>query len=137
MKSGFGPIPDFAALNPGYELSQVLAQEFERVLPGELRARLVVAAALIAMKAVLRFRKNEDLAILPALLLDRLHVAHRNGRILFAEMQERGYLRLFIGKTRDNLAKKYLPRFGFLPPLDWGTLYCTLALFAQGRKGRL
>jgi hypothetical protein len=50
---------------------QVLLQERRRTLPGELGRRLVVAAALVAIEAVLRVGIDVDFAIAATLLLDR------------------------------------------------------------------
>src|SRR6476646_7902572 len=73
---------------------QMLLQEGERALPGELCRRFVIAAALVTEEAVLRVRIDEDLAIAAAFLFDHLDVAHRDRGVLFAEMQLRRHLRL-------------------------------------------
>src|SRR5215218_9241173 len=56
--------------------------------PGHARAGLVVASALVAVKAVSRVLVDVDVAI-RALLLDRLDVGERDALVLVAEMQLR------------------------------------------------
>src|SRR5262245_17731114 len=81
----------------GALLLQVLLEEIHRALPGGLGARFMEAPALIAMEPVLRAGIDVDLGAAAALLLDRVHVARRNRRILVAEMHLRGHFRLLVG----------------------------------------
>src|SRR5580698_1008400 len=83
---------------------QMLLQERCRALPSEFGGRLVVAAALVAMKTVLRVGIHVDLAIAAALLLDDFDVAHRDRRIFLAEMQLRRHVRLLVGVLGDLAA---------------------------------
>src|SRR5262245_42367152 len=78
-------------------LLQMLLEEVHGALPGGLGARLVEAAALVAMEAVTGDRVDEDLAVAAALLLDHVHVGHRDGLVGLAEMHHHGHLRLLVG----------------------------------------
>src|SRR5262245_34718279 len=72
-------------------------------LPRDLRARLVVAATLVAMEAVAGILVHVDVAV-GALLLDGLHVAHRDALILVAEMELRRDPRLLVREGDDATA---------------------------------
>src|SRR6185437_10078414 len=82
----------------------MLLQKSERPLPGGFCRRLVVAAALVAKKAVPCARIHKDLAIAAALLFDQLDVGHRDRSVLFAEMQLRRHLRLLVDILGDLAA---------------------------------
>ncbi len=82
----------------------MLLEEVHGALPGELGARVVEAAALVTVEAVLRFGIDEDLAVAAALLLDDLDVGHRDRGILFAEMHQQRHLRLLVHILRDLAA---------------------------------
>src|SRR5262249_26568285 len=82
----------------------MLGQKRYCPLPGELGGLGVVAGALVAMKAVLRFGLDVDSAIAPAFLFDHFDVAHRDRGILLAEMHLRRYFRFFIRVFGDLAA---------------------------------
>src|SRR3954454_12456364 len=67
---------------------QMLREKPEAARPGDIGAGLVVARALVTVKAVLRAGINIDLDLRP-LGLDGPDIGLRNARILFAEMQLR------------------------------------------------
>src|SRR4051794_20602973 len=90
-------------MTPLASLLQMLGKELEAARPGEVGAGLVVAGALVAVKAVLRAGIDVDLDIGP-LALDDLDVGQRNAGVLFAEMQLRPHLRLVIGEADDGAA---------------------------------
>src|SRR5262249_24986371 len=72
-------------------------------LPRDLRARLVIAATLVAMEAVAGILVHMNVAV-GALLLDGLHVAHRDALILVAEMELRRDPRLLVREGDDAAA---------------------------------
>ena len=77
-------------------------QERHRALPGELGARLVEAAALVAMEAVAGDLIDVDLAVAAALLLDRLDVAHRDRLSVSPKCICAGHLRLLVRVLGDR-----------------------------------
>src|SRR4051812_38734804 len=81
----------------------MLREEREAALPCDVRAGLVVAGALIAIKAVFGPVIDEDLHVRP-LGADGLDVRQRNAVILFTEMQLRRYGRLVVGKAHHGAA---------------------------------
>src|SRR5262249_40309430 len=81
----------------------VLLEPGERALPRHLRARLVKAAALVAVEAVAGVLVDVDVAV-EALLLDDLDVAQRNALVLVAEMHLRRAARLLVREGDDPAA---------------------------------
>src|SRR5262249_60192502 len=81
----------------------VLLEPGERALPRHLRARLVKAAALVAVEAVAGVLVDVDVAI-GALLLDDLDVAQRNALVLVAEMHLRRAAWLLVREGDDAAA---------------------------------
>ena len=82
---------------------QMLREKRQAARPGDVGAGLVVACALVAVKAVLRAGIDVDFDLGP-LGLDGLDIGQRNARILFAEMQLRRHLRFVVGKADDGAA---------------------------------
>src|SRR4051812_35390911 len=81
----------------------MLCKKPEAARPGGVGAGLVVAGALVAVKAVLRAGINENLDLRP-LGLDGLDVGQGNAGILFAKVQLRRHLWLVVGKANDDAA---------------------------------
>src|SRR5205085_7085081 len=80
---------------------QMLFEKRQAARPGDVGAGLVVAGALVAVKAMLRAGIDVDFDIRP-LGLDGFDIGQRNARILFAEMQLRRHSRLVVGETNDG-----------------------------------
>src|SRR6185503_19755105 len=85
-------------------LLHMLDEEVLGALPGEIAARLVEAAALVAMEAVATAWIDVDLAVAGTLLLDGLDVGHRDAGILLAEVQLHRALRLLVSEGDDAAA---------------------------------
>src|SRR3954464_13041266 len=82
---------------------QMPGKEVEAARPGDVGAGLVVAGALVAVKAVLRAGIDVDLDIGP-LALDDLDVGQRNAGVFSPKWQLRPPLRLFSGEADDGPA---------------------------------
>src|SRR5580704_6203666 len=80
----------------------MLGEEGERPLQGEVRARFVVAAALVAIEAVVGVVDINGHRRIG--LFDLAYVVHRDVLILLAEMQYGGRLGLLRQHRRDAAA---------------------------------
>src|SRR6185369_6313660 len=72
---------------------QMRGEELLQALPGVLRRRGLIRAALVAEEAVIGARVHHDLDLLPVLLrlgLERLDALERDERVLLAEEGEDG-----------------------------------------------